>query len=350
MSHDNWMIYGAYGYSGRLVVEEAVKRGHRPLLAGRDEGKVAALAEAFGLPWVAFGLGDMAALSRQVAQVGLLFHAAGPFVHTSERMRVACLLGGTHYVDITGEIGVLLQTLAHDEDARRRGVVLMSGAGFDVIATDCLANYVAQQVEQPISLEVAIAGGEKLSAGTTKTMLELFAQGGMVRREGQLRAHSFGTGVRRVSFSHGERHVIPIPWGDLATAYQSTGIPNITTYLAFPLSTIGLIRLMAPLGRHVVALSPLRRLLQKLVEQTIKGPDGQRRQRARSYLWAKVSNQQGESAEAWLETIEVYRFTAVAGVRCVENLLSSPLKGALTPAQAFGADFVLEIEGTMRDA
>lgn len=349
MSHDNWMIYGAYGYSGALVVEEAVRRGHRPLLAGRDEGKVAALGERFGLPWVAFGLGDMGALSREVARVELVFHAAGPFVHTSERMRVACLLGGTHYVDITGEIPVLLQTLAHDEDARRRGVVLMSGAGFDVIPTDCLANYVAQQVEEPTTLEVAIAGGEKLSAGTTKTMLEQFAQGGMVRREGQLRAHSFGTGARTVSFSHGERVVIPIPWGDLATAYQSTGIPNITTYLAFPLSTIRLIRLMAPLGRHVVALTPMRRLLQKLVEHTIKGPDAQRRQIARAYLWAKVSNQHGQSAQAWLETIEVYRFTALAAVRCVEKLLSSPLKGALTPAQALGTDFVLEIEGTRRE-
>jgi short subunit dehydrogenase-like uncharacterized protein len=343
-----WMIYGAYGYTGQLIAAEAVRRGHRPLLAGRSAEKLAPVAEQLGLDWVAVDLDDISALTQAVARVDLVFHAAGPFVHTSAPMMRACLAAGANYVDITGEISVFLDTFSYDQAAIQRGIVLISGVGFDVIATDCLAAYVAHQVPSAVELEIAIAAISRASAGTTKTMLEMFPQGGWIRRDGQLVSHRWGKGARQVRFSHRERTVIPVPWGDLATAFQTTGIPNITTYMAFPPGSIRLMRLMTPLGQRVLAVRAIRRLFQKWVEKTVHGPDAEMRRTRRSYVWARAADESGREAQAWLETSESYQFTAVGGVCCVEKILQERPQGALTPALAFGADFVLEIEGTRR--
>jgi short subunit dehydrogenase-like uncharacterized protein len=343
-----WMIYGAYGYTGQLVAAEAVRRGHRPVLAGRAEKKLAPVAERLGLDWVAVDLRDTAALAQAVAQVELVFHAAGPFVHTSAPMLRACLVAGTHYVDITGELPVFENTFAHDQAALQRGIALISGVGFDVIPTDCLAEYVVNQVPNAVELEIAIAAISRASAGTAKTMLEIFPGGGRVRREGRLVPYRWGKGARRLRFSHREHNVVPVTWGDLATAFQTTGVPNITTYMAFPTSSIRLLRWMSPLGQRVLALKPVRRLFQKWAEKRIHGPDEETRRTGRAYVWARAADERGRQAQAWLETLETYQFTAVGGVRCVERILQERPQGALTPALALGADFVLEIEGSRR--
>lgn len=344
----DWMLYGAYGYTGQLVAAEAVRRGHRPILAGRSEKKLLPLAEELGLDGVMVELHDTSALIQAVAQVDLVFHAAGPFVHTSEPMLRACLVAGTNYVDITGEISVFEKTFSHDQAAIQRGIALISGVGFDVIATDCLAEYVANQVPNVVELEIAVTAISRASAGTTKTMLEMFPEGVWMRREGKLVPHGWGKGMRRLRFSDRERTVVPMPWGDLATAFQTTGAVNITTYVAFPKSSIRLMRWMSPLGHRVLAIKPIRRLFQKWVEKSARGPDEERRQTERSYVWVRAADEQGSEAQAWLETLEAYQFTAVGGVRCVERILQERPQGALTPALALGADFVLEIEGTRR--
>ncbi len=343
-----WLIYGAYGYSGTLVAEEAVRRGHRPLLAGRSATKLAPLAERLGLEYVAFDLDDLNTITRQLAEIDLVFHAAGPFVHTSAPMLKACVLTGTHYLDITGEFTVFENTFTFDEAARKQGIALISGVGFDVVPSDCLALYVAQQIENPNQLEIAIAGLTGISAGTAKSAIDLGSSGGRVRRDGALKPYMIGAGVRTIRFSQGESSVMPIPWGDLVTAYHSTGIPNITTYMALPRTVITLARFTAPISALLLTLAPIRRLARGLLTVLLRGPDEAQRQTGQALLWARATNASGQSAEAWLETPEAYHLTALAGVRCVERVLAEQPTGALTPAQAFGADFILEIPGTRR--
>ena len=344
----NWMIYGAYGYSGELVAEEALRRGHRPVLAGRSEEKLVPVAERLGLDWVVVDLNHAQALAEAVAQVDLVFHAAGPFVHTSEPMIRGCLAAGTNYLDITGEIPVFQNTFSHDQAALQKGVALISGVGFDVVATDCMVEYVASQVPNAVELEVAVDALGSASAGTTKTMLEMLPQGGWRRRDGQLAPYRWGKGAKKIRFPHGERFAAPVPWGDLATAFQTTGIPNITTYKTFPKNAIRALRWTAPVSQRVMAVKPVRRALQKWVGKAVHGPDKETRQTERSCVWVRAADEGGREAEAWLETMEAYQFTAVSGVRCVERVLEDRPVGALTPALAFGADFVLDIEGTRR--
>ena len=348
------MIYGAYGFTGRLLVAEAVRRGHRPVLAGRNAAKLAALASQYDLDWLALDLDYAERLNKTIERFTLVFHAAGPFVHTSEPMIQACLVGRTHYLDITGEIPVFENTFAHDAAARERGLVLMSGAGYDIVPSDCLARFVADRAPGATHLETALVALADLTSGTVKSGLVnagRYPGGSLTRRDGRLVAQPLGKGGQKVRFSDGrERRVSPFPWGDLVTAWHTTGIPNITSYLALPsLPGMGLLSrpAMKLLGRKSV-----QRLADRAATFMFEGPSEEAQRTGRTYLWARATGSDGAS-EAWLETGEVYRFTALAGVQLVERVLAAgkkgeALAGALTPAGAFGADFVLGIEGVRR--
>lgn len=343
-----WMLYGAYGYTGRLLVKEAVRRGHRPLLAGRNARKLETLAEEYSLDFLVLELENQLELASAVSDCELVFHAAGPFVHTAEPMIEACLMGRTHYLDITGELAVFQTTYQFDRQAKEAGIALISGAGFDVVPSDCLARYVVDQVPGAQELEIAIVALGKTSPGTAKTFLEMLPNGGSVRRNGALVPFAFGEGVKQVPFPNGRSYtVMAVPWGDLASAYWGMGIAKITTYLALPRRFLKLISWTAPIAQKMVTLNPVRDVA-KLVAGKMAGPDRTARRTQRSYIWARAADGKGNSKEAWLETTEAYRLTALAGVRSVEKILAQDRSGALTPAQAFGADFILEIEETKR--
>jgi short subunit dehydrogenase-like uncharacterized protein len=348
MSPSNWMIYGAYGFTGRLVVAEAIRCGQRPVLAGRSASKLAPLAEKHGLEAVNFNLTDPMELSNALRDMELVFHAAGPFQFTSAPMLQACLESGVNYIDITGEIPVFQNTFANHERAFQAGIALISGAGFDVIPSDCLAKYVAEKLPTAVELQIGVASGSQPSSGTAKSSIEMMPRGGMRRQNGRLVPQSLGEGVRKIRFSHRELEALPISWGDLETAYRSTGIPNITTYMAYPPRLVKSVRRYGLLVQKLVRVRLLRRAAQWIVERSFKGPSADLRRSSRSYLWAMAKDAQGNQAQAWLETMEAYQLTAVAGLRCVERLLAERPVGALTPAQAFGVDFILEIEGSKR--
>lgn len=352
----DWMLYGATGYTGVLVAEEAVQRGHRPLLAGRSAEKLRPLAERLGLEWAAVALDDAEGLAQAASRVKLVYHAAGPFIETSAAMLRACLKAGAHYLDITGEIPVYQQVFGYDAAARERGIALIPGVGFDVIPSDCLLKYVADQLPDADQLIVALDSlgtSERLtgriSAGTASSMLELVAHIGIAaRRDGKLATLPFGYGARRFTFTTGQKTAMPIPWGDLEIGWRTTGIPNITTYLTFPPSAIELFRVAGPLLRGLLQNGGVRRFLRGQISRMLSGPDEGHRQTGRSALYAQVRNPQGETQQAWLETAEGYQFTALAAPRVVERVLAGNLRGALTPALALGADFVLDIPGTRR--
>ncbi|MEM9953005.1 MAG: NAD(P)H-binding protein [Chloroflexota bacterium] len=344
-----WMIYGATGYTGQLVVEEALKRGHRPLLAGRNPDKLDVLAEQYDLDYVAFRLDDERTIAEAIADVDVVYHAAGPFIHTSDPMIRACLATNTHYIDITGEITVFENTYTYDDAARKVGVGLVSGAGFDVVPSDCIATYVANQVMGATHLETAIFALDGISQGTSKTAVESASVGLGMRRNGQLVPMGFAKYTQSLTLPDGKtRQVASFPWGDVSVSYRTTGIPNITSYLSIPptIATVG--RITYPIASQLMKIGAVRNLAKSLIERYVEGPDEQARQNGQSYIHARAWNNQGQSASAWLTTVEAYRYTAEIGVLAVESMLERNPIGALTPVQAFGVDFTLEIEGTTR--
>lgn len=343
-----WMIYGAYGFTGRLIAEEAVRQGHRPLLAGRSPRKLAEVADELGLEWIALNLEHHDLLVAALREIDLVLHAAGPYAATCAPMVRACLEARADYVDLSGELASLRHIFAADAEARARGVALVPGCGFDVVPTDCLAAFLAARVVDPVHLEIAISSAVSPSLGTVLAALGQIRHGGWVRRDGRLHAQAIGRGARRVRFASGIRTVLPIPVGDLETAWRSTGIGNIITYLAVPRAAAAMAFIIGPLLRLLAALAAGSGIVRRIVARFARGPATEKLQAARAHIWVEASDAHGNCVEGWMETAEPYKFTATAAVMAAERLLEAGISGAFTPAQAFGPDFVMEVSGTKR--
>jgi short subunit dehydrogenase-like uncharacterized protein len=340
------MLYGAYGYTGKLIAQEAKNRGHTPILAGRSREQLLTVAENLNLKFEILDLENKEKLIKKLQDIDLVFHAAGPYKYTSEPMVKACLKTGTNYVDITGEVQVFEKNFKYDKEARDKEIAIISGVGFDVVPTDCLAKYVSDKVLKPVSLDLGITAMSNPSPGTLKTMLEYFHSGQLVRRNGELirLEEDF---IRKIRFSDKERVVRPVTWGDLATAYRTTHIPNITTFMPLPKKFPSLLQSLGVSVKDFNENEESKKIVTEWIEKNIHGPDKVKRETYRCYLWAQATNEKGENAQAWVETMESYQFTAVAGVRCVEKLLELKPIGVLTPALAFGSDFLLKIPKTL---
>jgi short subunit dehydrogenase-like uncharacterized protein len=346
MPTPNWMIYGANGYTGELIAHEAKRRGLAPILAGRNRERIESLGRELDLPARVVGLEQPEALGRSLKDVDLVLHCAGPFVRTSPPMLEACLATRTHYLDITGEIAVFESVMALDEKARAVGVVLLPGVGFDVVPTDCLAGRLAEALTDATHLELAFtASGGSVSRGTLKTMIEGMPDAGAVRENGKIIRVPLAFDSKVIEFSCGKLCAMTVPWGDVSTAFHSTGIPNIRVYSGQSRSTVRRARRMRPLVR-LAGLKPVKRLLQWCVGRTVTGPDQATRDSARSFIWGRVVNAAGERVTGTLETPEAYAFTALSSLECVVRVLEGAVApGAWTPSLAFGGGFVDELPG-----
>jgi len=346
---DSWMLYGATGFTGILIAQEAVRRGHRPVLAGRNAEKLHPLADRLGLEWVAFSLEDERALLMAAKSVDLMLHAAGPFAKTCGPMMDACMSGKTHYLDISNEISVLQAAQTRHRIAEKNAVSIIPGVGFGTVASNSLARHVCDQISDPVTLEIAIAPYlAQGSAGAAKSTLETIARGGYVRRNGMLVSVPFGSGAKRIRFADGGYNMLPVPSGDLEAAYMATGIADITVYMTSPLNP-NLARLLLPIAQRLLSWDALREQIARRVERrrasnVKKAVDANQR----SWLWAHATDRYGNAAEAWLETGEGYAFTASASVHAVERVLSHRPIGANVLAAEFGADFVLQLDGVRR--
>jgi short subunit dehydrogenase-like uncharacterized protein len=343
------LLYGANGYTGSLIARLAAGQGVRPVLAGRDEGAIGALADELGFEHRTFALDRPAAIERGLAGCTVVLHCAGPFSHTYRAVSEACLRTGTHYVDITGEIDVFEALAARDGAARDAGVMLLPGAGFDVVPSDCLAAHLAARLPGATRLELAIAGSGRLSRGTLRTASENQQRGGMIRQGGALRSVPPAWRTAAIDFGDGRpRSAVTIPWGDVATAYHSTGIPDIEVYAALPPRLIRLLRATRRSG-WLLRQPPVRALQRLLLRALPPGPDQAELERGRSRVWGRVEDGQGSRATAVLRGPNAYLFTAHAALRIVRRVLAGDAPtGYQTPSRAYGPDLVLEVPGTER--
>jgi short subunit dehydrogenase-like uncharacterized protein len=345
----NYLIYGANGYTGALTARLALEAGHRPLLAGRSAEKVRPLAEKLGLEARVFGLDDAAAVDRGLGGVAAVLHCAGPFSRTARPMAEACLRTGVHYLDITGEVEVFESLMRRDQQARAAGVMLMPGAGFDVVPSDCLAAHLKRRLPEATHLVLAFrAVGGRVSRGTATTMVENLHKGGLIRQDGALKSVPAGAMVRQVDFGRGPVTCMGIPWGDVSTAFFSTRIPNIEVYTPAPWA----VRAGAKASRYLGGLlksGPVQGLMKRIIDRRPEGPSEQERATAVSLLWGEVRGPGGAKASARLRTPEGYTLTAQASLLIVGKVLDGQAKpGYQTPSSAYGPDLVLEIAGVER--
>ncbi len=346
MNDSPWMIYGANGYSGELIAREARRRGLRPALAGRSAERIAPLARELDCECQTFALADAAATTQALAGMTLVLNCAGPFSATAAPLATACLEAGAHYLDITGEIEVFEALHARDAEAKAAGVVLCPGVGFDVVPTDCLAVALKMALPDATHLALGFDSRSGFSPGTAKTMVEGLGKGGQARRDGRIVAVPPVWKIRRIDFGRGEKTAMTIPWGDVATAFYSTGIPTIETYIpATP--TLLRWRWLLPWLRPLFGLGFVQTLLKQRVTATVRGPDAEQRQRAPTWVWGEVANPAGARKVGRVQTANGYDVTVQGALAVVEWLLAHPAAGGYyTPAQLLGAGLIETLPGS----
>jgi short subunit dehydrogenase-like uncharacterized protein len=342
----SFIIYGANGYTGKLTVELALKKGLKPTIAGRDEAKMKALAEETGLEYRSFSLNNIQKAADQLKDFDLVLNCAGPFSKTAVNMVEACLISKTHYLDITGEIEVFEAVKSYHQAAEKSGIVLMSGVGFDVVPTDCTAQFLHSKLPDATHLELAFMGlGGSISHGTMTTMVENLGKSGAARVNGTIVPKPTGHKGKVIDFGLKKAFCMTIPWGDVSTAHHTTGIPNIEAYTAVPKSSYNLMKIQF-LFNPILGWKPIKKAIQSYVDKNIHGPTAEQNEKGTSLVWGKVTNAKGESKEARFVGPEGYKLTAEASLVIVQKVLKEKdAKGYHTPAGLFGHELLKEIEG-----
>lgn len=345
-----FLLYGANGFTGKLIAEAASRYGLTPILAGRSEEKIQPLADELEMEYAVFSLSDARGINRALQEVPLVLHAAGPFEKTARPMMEGCLRTKTHYLDITGEIGVF--EMAHNLDGRAKeaGVMLLPGVGFDVVPTDCMALHLKKRMPEATHLQLAFSAlGGGLSHGTAMTMAESLGESGAVRRDGRIVDVPVGHKTRWVPFPEKERFCMTIPWGDVSTAFRTTGIPNIETYVAVPPSTYKYVRLQRYFG-WLLRTSLVRNFIKKQIAKRPAGPSPEQRSNSRSLIWGAVRNNAGRELQSRMTTMEGYSLTVETSLLIAKKVLEGSLRpGFQTPAGMYGKDLILEIDSTKRE-
>lgn len=318
------LIYGATGYTGSMVARQAKGAGLDFATAGRDDMKLAALAQELGVPFSTFSL-DSDHLAVSLAGYSCVLNCAGPFARTAEPLMRACIDAGVHYLDITAEINVYRLAERLGADAARAGVMLLPGVGWDVVPTDCLAVQLSGRVAEPVSLRIALQVGGSMSRGSAVSAGEIVGAGLMARVDGNLVATPQAAPAL-FDFGEGDVTCAPLSFGDLVTAWHSTGIPNIAMYVnvtgtAFPTGELA---------------------------ELPEGPSQQERDAQRARAVVEVRGADGTLVSACIETVNGYSYTPLAAVEATRRVLGGVhMAGFVTPAQVFGSDFAESIAGTL---
>ena len=344
-----FLLYGATGFVGDAIARLALGSGLRPILAGRDAVKLEKLAAELGLESRVFDLLDPQKIEQALMDVAVVLHCAGPYIHTSKPMVDACMRTGTHYLDLTGEIPVYAALAARDLEARERGIMLLPGVGFDVVPTDCLAVHLKHRLPSATRLALAFQGEGPagLPPGTQRTMIELIPFGDRVRRNGRLEHPGRATKTRLIDFGQGPVQATRLTWGDVFSAWYSTGIPNIEDYSVLSEANRRQLALIDHL-RPLFKLAVLRNFLKRAVRP---GPSAEKRLRSFMHVWGEVEDDQGRRAVSRLHGPEAgLIWTSRAALAALQKVLTGDAPpGYQTPALAYGADFVLDCEGVTRE-
>ncbi len=350
--YPDFMIYGANGYTGKLIARMAVERGMKPLLAGRNEEELAEMSKQLKLPYQVCSLDDTKSLNDLVLSVKVVLHCAGPFEDTALPMIKACIKNKTHYLDITGEIAVFEMLAQMNERFKEAEIMVLPGVGFDVVPSDCLAAYLKSRLPTSTHLTLAFTSvGGGISHGTATTMIRGLDKGGAVRERGIIKEVPNAFKKRSFEFWRGSRKLeaVTIPWGDVSTAYYSTGIPNIEVYTPVSPTALWFMK-NANSMKWLLKRNFVKGFLQKAVDARPSGPSERQRKKASSFLWGEVTDSQGNKVSARLSGPEGYTITALTALASVRQVLNGKFKvGFQTPSTAYGYDFIMKIPGIVRE-
>ncbi|OIW27046.1 hypothetical protein CONLIGDRAFT_621189 [Coniochaeta ligniaria NRRL 30616] len=323
------MIYGATGYTGRMISKHAKELGLNTLLAGRGEASLRELAVDLDLPYRVFDVESLEHNTVALKDVTVLLNCAGPFYRTAKPLMTRCLRDGVHYLDITAELDSYRIAGELDQEAKERNVMLLPGCGGSVAMLGCLAGHVVAQLgETPSRIDIALHVAGSMSRGSAISAKENMTTE-CLQRLGGLLVEQDGTALTDFDFRDGNGAVpcFPASLPDLFTIWRSTEVQNIRTFVhvsgdAFPSADLDALPL---------------------------GPTDEERDAAPYHAAVAVTARDGTIKRAVLHTVNGYTFTAAASVEAARRVMAGEAKGLggfQTPAAAFGNDFVTTVQSS----
>jgi short subunit dehydrogenase-like uncharacterized protein len=344
---NQFLLYGANGYTGKLIAKLAASYNLQPILAGRTEANIKPLADELQFPYRIIDLDNKAALENALSEVKLVLHAAGPYAYTSKQMIEACLKTGVHYIDINGDIAVFEMLKKYDAAAKEKNIMIMPGVGFDVVPTDCIALQLKNKMPDATHLKLAFASvGGGLSHGTAITMASKIGEGGAARENGKIVRKPLGQKGMWVEFGENKLFVMTIPWGDVSTAFTTTGIPNIETYTGMAPKVYRLLKLQWAFN-WLLRTEFARNIIRRKIKAKPAGPSDEQRKNSSSLVWGEVSNAANNKVTAAISCLDGYTLTAHSSLLISKKILEANFKtGYQTPAACYGADLIMEVPGT----
>ena len=345
-------ILGATGYTGRLCVAEAVKRGQPVLIAGRRREALDEIAAEYAdagttVEVAVADVTDTQSLRELCDRSAVLLSTVGPYTQLGHGPVEAALEAGCHYLDVTGEVEFMTWVYGQSAAAEQRGVTLATGFGFDGVPGDLLATIAAKALDRPVtSARVAyhVEAG-RFSAGTVRTALGTLQRGGAVWRNGRVAQEPAGVEQWHVPFPSPPGPVIAVsaPMPEVVTVGRSVGAETARSYLVVPAGR-AVASIAAPAQRLASALSgtPVWDLLERAVDRMPEGPDEERRAKTRTVVLAEVATVDGVSAVRWCRLNDVYGATAVIALTGAQRLLSGDVAtGTVTPSTLFEPEALL---------
>ncbi|CPR14262.1 saccharopine dehydrogenase NADP-binding domain-containing protein [Brenneria goodwinii] len=318
------MIYGATGYTGRMIVTQAMRSGVPLILAGRNDAKLAVLASELNLPYRSFSLRESASIDEALADVAVLLNCAGPFMRTADTLMKVTIRKKIHYLDITAELDSYRLAENLDRDARAAGVMLLPGCGGSVAMLGCLAVHAKERSTAPESISLALHIAGAMSRGSAISATENLSPECLIRRDGLL-IRQDPTEVRTFDFGQGPLACFPVTLPDLITVWKATNIPDIATFV------------------HVTGAGFPQGKLSALPD----GPTAEERDVNRYQAVAEVVSADGKTVRMLLDTVNGYSFTAIAAAEAGRRVLAGQARpGFQTPAMLFGKDFAETIADT----
>lgn len=344
----SFLVYGATGYTGKLITEAAIRRGLTPVLGGRDDEKLRRCAAPFGLEHRTAGLAAPSELVRLLDGVTVALNAAGPFAATAAPFLEACLRAGVHYLDMSGEVDAIEAIAARHRDLRASRIMAMPGIGFDVVPSDCLSAYLGERLPSARRLRLGISGLRTMTRGSARTLLDELGRGTRRRRGGRIESVPPGSVERCFDFGAGPVACLLVSWGDVASAYYTTGIPDVEVYF----EATPVLRAVVTMNRiHGAALAaaPLRGGSDLALGFLPEGPTPEERATGAATIVGEVEDDAGRRVVARLDVPEVYRFTGLSAAMIAQRVVEGAVEpGFQTPARLFGPDLVLELPDVTR--
>lgn len=352
-------VYGASGYTGKLICAEVLRRDFGLVMVGRSIDRLRQAASELAPVVVDVRpapVADTRALARAFADVDAVINCAGPFTLFGVPVVRAAIAAGCHYVDTTGE-QLYIKRLFDEvgEEAERAGVTVVPAMGYDIVPGDLMAHVTGREVEPVRQVRIGYSTtGFDMTRGTMRSVLEMF-QGDDVRfAGGEWRPAGLRVGRKPMLLPDSPKpaRMLKFPGGEAVTVPRHVGARDVEVVMdARSLVPGRLLGALAPIMGPPLALAlrtPLRRTLSKAVARLPEGPTPERRAQSAFAVVGEAVGLDGRRARGVLHGRDIYGCTARISVEGVSRLVSAGAKpGVLAPAQAFDPDDFLGFLGTL---